>query len=451
MVKNILKNAYLAIIKFLATKEMQKHKEAQVIGITGSSGKSSCKSLVVAFLKPHYGTRLKYCEKGNSETGIPYEILNIPVKNYQMTEYLGVLLKAIWNFLFSKQEFDVFVIEYGIDGPEKPYNMEYLLEIVKPDIAVLLSISGVHGFRFEKDIPESVTGNTRQHLIAKGIASEKVKLLQAVPNKKKAFYSEQSSKFLEEKQISGMTQLSESDSVKIKQWKNTSKGCTISCDIHSEVYTATLPEVALANSTKDNFLFAIYVTLLLKKNLQTSFDTLAHNYYVDPGRASLLPGIRGTLILDSSYNANELAVSKLFSIVDEIAKDESRKRCIVLGEFRELGSVSPEVHERIVKEATKHADTLILTNNIMREVGIPVAEEAGFTLNENLFWFENGKQLSYHITELVDDESIILFEGSQNTVFLEYAVKEMLLNKSEEYIKKKLARMSDDWMKLKNS
>lgn len=50
MVKKLAKALYLGLLKVLAKAEMTKHKEATIIGITGSSGKTSCKEAVVAFL-----------------------------------------------------------------------------------------------------------------------------------------------------------------------------------------------------------------------------------------------------------------------------------------------------------------------------------------------------------------------------------------------------------------
>jgi len=66
-----------------------------------------------------------------------------------------------------------------------------------------------------------------------------------------------------------------------------------------------------------------------------------------------------------------------------------------------------------------------------------------------MYWFENGKQLSFHINEVIEQNAVVLFEGSQNTVFLEYAVKELCSNKDPAYIKTHIARMSNDWLEIK--
>lgn len=449
MVKNILKDSYLALLRLLAKAEMAKHKDTLIIGITGSSGKTSCKDMVVAFLKPHYKEKLKSTRKGNSETGIPYEILNIPVRHYKVWEYGFVLFRGLMNVLFNFRKYDVFVIEYGIDGPKAPYNMEYLLNIVKPHVAVLLSVTSVHGESFEKDLDESVPAAKRVEAIEMAIAKEKFKLLQAVKNKKQAFLTKEVSAYFAPETYEGMNLLDEQTNESITGLENTIDGVSFTLSTTKGDLSTTIPNFVLPASGKRNIMFASHVTLLLKKDLRTSLSKLTENYHINPGRSSLLPGINGTTILDSSYNANPYAAKELFPLVRELAKKGRRKKIIVLGDFRELGTRTPEIYATIIKEAAKVADILILTNEKMKEFGIPVAEEAGFILNEDLYWFQNGRQLSFHIHEFAEKNSIVLFEGSQNTVFLEYAVAELCTNKDPAFVRNNIPRMSRDWLDIK--
>ncbi|MCC7304256.1 hypothetical protein IT418_02480 [bacterium] len=449
MVKNILKDSFLALLKLLAKVEMLKHKKATIIGITGSSGKTSCKDMVVAFLKPHYKKRLKFTKKGNSETGIPYEILNIPVRHYKIWEYGFVLLDGLLHVLFNHRKYDIFVIEYGIDGPDKPNNMEYLLSIVKPHIAILLSVSTVHGENFEKVINESVPESKKIEAIHMAIAQEKFKLLQAVKNKKLAYLTKDVTKFLKPEQYENMTVLNDSDSEVLTNWENTAEGISFTLATTKGALSTTIPGVVMTYSSKQNVLFASLVTMNLKKDLRPSLSKIVNNFHINPGRSSLLPGADGITIIDSSYNANPYAAKELFPLVKEVAKKGRRKKIIVLGDFRELGSRTPEIYRTIVKEAAKVADILILTNEKLREYGIPAAVEAGFTVNENLYWFQNGRQLSFHIHEVVEKNSVVLFEGSQNTVFLEYAVQELCENKDPKFAEKNIPRMTRDWLDIK--
>jgi len=449
MVKKTIKATYLFLLKLLAKVELLKNSKALVIGITGSSGKTSCKDTVVAFLAPHAKNALKYTKKGNSETGIPYEILDIPVRHYKIWEYLFVLLRGLMHVLFTFKKYDIFVIEYGIDGPNSPLNMDYLLGIVRPSIAILLSVSSVHGEKFDPVVSHDVPEAKRVQAVETAIAREKFKLLQAVPNKKNAYITKQAAAFLKPEEYTEMTVLEEVTHPAMPTITNTTNGVTVTFGSQKGTYVATIPELALPSSATLNFHFAAILVTSLKKDLQLSLQNLSEYFHLDPGRSSLLPGHKGTIILDSSYNANPYAAKELFPLVKELAKSERRKKIIVLGDFRELGSTAPAIYANIIKDATKVADILILTNDSMREYGIPAAEQAGFVLNENLYWFTSGKQLSYHINEMIEPNAVVLFEGSQNTVFLEYAVKELCANQDPDYIKAHIPRMSNDWMDIK--
>ena len=449
MAKKLAKSVYLGLLRMLAKLEMVKHKNATIIGITGSSGKTSCKEAVVAFLTPHVKNALKYTVKGNSETGIPYEILDIPVRHYKIWEYPFVLLRGLLHVLLTYKQFSIFVIEYGIDGPDAPLNMDYLLGIVKPHIGILLSISSVHGETFENDLDESIPHAKRVRAIETAIAHEKFKLLSAIQDRKKAYLTKQVTDFLSPSEYEGMTILDDIAIPSVTSIENTAEGAIVTLRMSKQEISALLPEIALTQSSRRNIQFAAVVTSHLKKDIATSFSQLPKNYHMGPGRSTLLPGNEGTLIIDSSYNANPFAAKELFPLVKELAKQGKRKKIIVLGDFRELGVNTPTIYAEVIKEAVKYADILVFTNNMMKEYGISVAEQAGLVLNENIYWFENGKQLSFHINEVIEKNAVVLFEGSQNTVFLEYAVKELCSNKDPEYIKTHIARMSNDWLEIK--
>jgi UDP-N-acetylmuramoyl-tripeptide--D-alanyl-D-alanine ligase len=89
---------------------------AKVIGVTGSTGKTSTKDLLSAILTPH---RLTIASRANfnTEIGLPLEILNAPAGT------------------------EVLVLEMGMRGPGQ---IAELAEIAEPDVGVIVSIGPVH-------------------------------------------------------------------------------------------------------------------------------------------------------------------------------------------------------------------------------------------------------------------------------------------------------------------
>ena len=89
---------------------------ARVIGITGSTGKTSTKELLAAVLSPH---RLTVASRANynTEIGLPLEILTAPAGT------------------------EVLVLEMAMRGPGQ---IAELARVAEPDVGVIVSIGPVH-------------------------------------------------------------------------------------------------------------------------------------------------------------------------------------------------------------------------------------------------------------------------------------------------------------------
>ncbi|HWF56450.1 MAG TPA: UDP-N-acetylmuramoyl-tripeptide--D-alanyl-D-alanine ligase [Solirubrobacteraceae bacterium] len=105
----------LAALQRLAT-AWRRALQAQVIGVTGSTGKTSTKELVKALLAPHrrvVASRANF----NTEIGLPLELLAAPSGT------------------------EVLVLEMGMRGAGQ---IAELAQIAEPDVAVIVSIGPVH-------------------------------------------------------------------------------------------------------------------------------------------------------------------------------------------------------------------------------------------------------------------------------------------------------------------
>ncbi len=66
---------------------------------------------------------------------------------------------------------------------------------------------------------------------------------------------------------------------------------------------------------------------------------------------------------------------------------------------------------------------------------------------EGVGWYKNAIQAGLHIKEELQKESIILFKGSQNELYLEEAIKFLLENSNDS---KLLCRQEEFWMGKKS-
>lgn len=121
-----------------------------VIGITGSAGKTSCRNAVKVILQEKYKVKVSY--KANSESGIPLNILGIKPCDYSTIDWLRMVILAPIKLLTNWQVFEKYVVEMGIDSPTPPKNMEYLLTIVRPRTGIFLNALPVHTAFFPEKI-----------------------------------------------------------------------------------------------------------------------------------------------------------------------------------------------------------------------------------------------------------------------------------------------------------
>jgi UDP-N-acetylmuramoyl-tripeptide--D-alanyl-D-alanine ligase len=105
----------LAALQRLAT-AWRRQLDAQVIGVTGSTGKTTTKDLLRAILSPRLRTVASRANF-NTEIGLPLEILSAPANT------------------------EVLVLEMGMRGPGQ---IAELAAIAEPDVAVIVSIGPVH-------------------------------------------------------------------------------------------------------------------------------------------------------------------------------------------------------------------------------------------------------------------------------------------------------------------
>lgn len=73
------------------------------------------------------------------------------------------------------------------------------------------------------------------------------------------------------------------------------------------------------------------------------------------GRAELLTGPKGVLILNDSYNANPASMRSAVETASELARERGGRLHLVLGEMRELGELSHASHAELGHYLTQHA------------------------------------------------------------------------------------------------
>lgn len=432
--KKLLTPIALSYLRFFARRKLSKMHPV-VIGIGGASGKSSVSQMIAGILSQKYLV-LESLGK-NSETGIPLTILGFSAKNYSIGNWLRIFLKA--SFV-RRKKFDYFVCEMGIDGPKPPKNMEYLLRIVKPDIAILTNIDIEHSVYFD-DLVKTSDPIQRKKEILEFLASEEGLLLGGVKIGGRVIIN------LDDKNIvKAVPQKSLTTTISLKSKKADFFVSKIDVGLEkfemefiflNERYRLTLART-LPKFYGYSLMFSIAAAFACGIGASDSIKYLEKNFELPPGRFSVFPGLKNSIIFDSSYNSSLSPAKGAIELLSQLKS--GRRKVGILGDMRELGSLAKIQHQELSRVILKNLDFAILIGPNMKEFVIPILAGEHFPF----VFFDSFKDARDKITGLIKEKDLILVKGSQNTLFLERAVELLLENKNDA---EKLCRRGEFWKK----
>jgi len=411
----------LYYLRFLARLQLLKTKPL-IIGVTGSVGKTSTLNAIDAVLKDKYTVKISY--KANSETGIPLNILGFKPRSYSYIDWLWVIPLALFKLIFNWKKYDIYLVELGVDGPHAPQNMAYLLTIVQPKIGVFLNALPVHSQPFNALI--SPDTKDKKAKVTDLIAKEKGKLITSLPEDGFAILNAEDHRVLSFKsktKTKVITFNSKQASLKILSLDKTNK------------------------YLKQSFLPALAVSQALGLPLKQAITSLNKNFHLPPGRMTVIPGIKQTTLIDSSYNASRKSMIMALNTLNNLAK--TTKKIAVLGDMRELGDEAKIEHQLVARTAAKIADIIVTIGPLMKQYLVPKLLKLKFS-KKKIYSLDNTSQAVKVLkSEIIQGQETILIKGSQNTLFLEIIVEALMENPQD--ADKLLCRRGKFWNKKRQA
>lgn len=395
----------LGWLRFWARLQLKKF-APDVIGITGSAGKTSCRNAVKAVLQDKY--KVKVSLKANSESGIPLDILGIKPKNYSPADWLRICLLAPIKLLTNWQRYEKYIVEMGIDSPEPPKNMEYLLTIVKPRTAIFLNALPVHTAFFNQLDPVSA------------IAKEKGKLIESLPENGLAVLNadDKGVAAWADKTKAQVITFGKKGQIKLTDWQVDLAGTRFGFDYEAEKQTLTLPYY-LPEHYGYSLAAALAIAIDEDYTLDEGVKLVTKNFKLPPGRSSVFRGINNSVIIDSSYNASPQTMKDMLEL---LVKVPGKRKLALLGDMRELGSESQGSHDEVLALALKICKKMFVIGRNMHKACDPGA---------HVLKCENAKQAAERIKTELREGDVVLVKGSQNTIFLEAAVETLLADNND--------------------
>src|SRR3989344_4364589 len=102
-------------LRFLAKRILRKYRP-EIIGVTGSLGKTSAKEAIFAVLSSKFKVR-RNVKNYNNEIGLPLTIIGAGSPGRSVPGWIGVLLKA-FRLLIRRQDYPrILILEMAVDHP----------------------------------------------------------------------------------------------------------------------------------------------------------------------------------------------------------------------------------------------------------------------------------------------------------------------------------------------
>ncbi|OGG61521.1 hypothetical protein A3C87_02625 [Candidatus Kaiserbacteria bacterium RIFCSPHIGHO2_02_FULL_49_34] len=408
--KSVIKNVLVAMLTAEARGLLRRTKPA-IIAITGSVGKTGTKDAIYTALKDKIHVR-KSAKSFNSDVGVPLSVLGIENPGTNIFLWIRALIEGFVIMLVHRDYPDVLVLEVGVD---RPGDMAKLTSWVRPDIVVLT--------RFP-DVPVHV----ENFPTAEAVAEEKKQLLYALKDDGVIVYNNDDERIVravsEMRQVSvGFSRYSRSSFVGASETNVYEHGVPVGFEFVLNTQD-TSHVVRVRDVLGVGYVYvhtaAIAVATLFEIPVNEAIASL-EKHVAAPGRMRLLPGVKGTHIIDDTYNASPVAALEALRTLRSIKN--ATRRIAVLGDMLELGQYSIDEHHHIGEAAAESVDMLVTVG--VRARGIAEGALRAGLDEANITQYDDALEAARDLEQKLVSGDYVLIKGSQG-MRLERAVEEIM-------------------------
>lgn len=427
--KQFFKNIVIRILQLEARLVVKKYKP-KIVAITGNLGKTSAKDAIYTVLSGHFFVR-KSDKSFNSEIGIPLAILGCPTGWNNPVIWLKNILNGL-GLIFLKNHYPKWlVLEVGAD---RPGDIKKIAKWLRPDIVVVTGFGEVpvhvEFFPSVSDLVKeksylikalkkggtAILGSDDKYSIGmKEDTNEKI-ITYGFDEEAAVRASHQGVLYDENKLPIGMT-------FKLNYGAN----------------SVPINVMGTAGRAQINSVLAAMVVGVSEGLNIVSLAESVNKHETPPGRVKLIKGLKGSVIIDDTYNSSPKAVSEALDAIDEIKT--RGKKIAIFGDMMELGKYSKTEHEKAGEKAAKIVDTLAVVG--LRAKFIAEGALGDGMPKEKIFYFENSNDAGLYLAGLLGKGDIVLVKGSQS-MRMERAVEKLMLN--PENRADLLVRQEKEWL-----
>lgn len=390
-----------------------------IVAVTGSVGKTSTRNAIAAVLGARFRVRSPE-QNYNNEFGVPFTVLGVTSPGRSVFGWLKVLAKAqrlLWGMDPSYP--NLLVLEYGADAPG---DIARLCALAQPDVSVWTAVSPVHAANFES---KEALAEEKAHIVRcvkpLGLAVLNADDTTVMQLKARAAAPVRTYGFSPSANVRG-----ENERVWVRDDASFEAGerfaeTRFDLVVDGGRTPVVLPEL-IGRPQASAALAAAAVGLHFGLSPEEIAARLAE-LKPQAGRMRPLPGIKGCLVLDDSYNAAPASVAAALTVLAKWPVAEGSRRIAALGTMAELGQYSESEHRMAGMQAAEAADVVIAVGEPARDL-YRAAKEAASDENR-VHWFGTSVEAGRWLDANVRPGDVVLIKGSQSAR-MEKAAKDIL-------------------------
>lgn len=408
---------FVAHVLELQVKRLRRRHSFKVVAVAGSVGKTSTKLAIADLL----GQSIRVLHQaGNYNDRITVPLIFFGQKEPSIWNVFG-WLKLIGENTASishSYPYDVVVVELGTDGPGQMADFAY----IKPDITVLTAISPEHMANFHSldavaleelsvfDYSERVLVNA-DDIAGKYLAGREFEEYSLVTNVVHNYYAKSTSRSLD--------------------------GQKLNIEFPSGKLTA---HVKYIGSQGAKFAAAAAAIADMLGVTHADIEQGLTRLKAFAGRMQVFEGLRGSLLIDDTYNASPLSVK---AALDVLYAHKAAQHIAILGSMNELGEHAHAAHVEVGEYCNPEKLTMVVAIGADAERWLaPAAKRAGCVVHS----FKSPYTAGHFVAGEIKKDAVVLVKGSQNGVFAEEALKQLLAHPADAG---KLIRQSAWWLRKK--
>lgn len=408
--------------------------QPKIVAITGSVGKTTTKEMLLAIMQDHFDVRANE-RSYNTEIGVPITVLGVSNPWSSVLSWLNLFATAFELIILRSNYPKWLILETGV---EYPGDMKRLTRYLKPDITVVTAMGDqipVHSEFF--DGPE-------------GIAREKVLLVKATKEDGTVVYNLDDQRVVQ--MVSGASQSlvtfggSEDSTVRGLEYEMRYED-KVPVGLEYRVETPESSSKVLINSAIGHgYFYTSLAAISTARNLDISLEDAVASlaqFTPAPGRGVVLSGLRGSTIIDESYNFSPAAGKAALA---NFANMKAKRKIVALSKMTELGDGTVTQHKEAAKWVLESDTQLFCTVGNKTDPEI-VAYHDYFKANKGkraeYLHFESSDACGTYLNKEVKEGDIILVKGSQSSR-MERCVEQILADPDS--TKNVLVRQDPEWL-----